>query len=69
MKKYLLVAVVAIGSITVSCTADYDVIPVSDSNSAIQEFDYSLMARDGDSLSEGDTGGQGGSTPIKPPRP
>lgn len=69
MKKYLLVAAVAIGSLTVSCTADNDVFPISKSTSEIQEFDYSLMQRDGDSLRNEDTGGQGGSTPIKPPKP
>ena len=62
MKKYLFIAIIAIGSLTASCTTDNDVFPISKTNSEVQELDYSLSQKDGDS----DTGGQGGSTPIKP---
>ncbi len=67
MKKYLFIAIVAIGSLVTSCTADND-FPTSKTNPEVQEFDYALMQKDGDTLgeSEGDTGGQGGTTPIKP---
>lgn len=66
MKKYLVLAIIAIGSFTVSCTADNDFLPSSKSNFDNQEFDYSLIQKEGDTIGEGDTGGQGGSTPIKP---
>ncbi|CAM3963211.1 hypothetical protein FLCU109888_11215 [Flavobacterium cucumis] len=65
MKKYLFLAIVAIGGLATSCTTDND-FPTSKTNLELQEFDYTLMQKDGDTLDEGDTGGQGGSTPIKP---
>lgn len=65
MKKYIFIAIIAIGGFTTSCTTDNDLFPTK-VNSENQEFDYSLIQKDGDSISEGDTGGQGGSTPIKP---
>lgn len=65
MKKYLFVAIVAIGGLATSCTTDND-FPTSKTNSEVHEFDYSLVQKDGDSIGEGDTGGQGGTTPIKP---
>lgn len=68
MKKYLFIAFVALSSLTISCTTDKD-FPTSNSNTKVQEFDNALMQKDGDSIGEGDTGGQGGSTPIKPPKP
>ncbi|MFT6637670.1 MAG: hypothetical protein ACJAYP_000226 [Flavobacterium sp.] len=66
MKKYLFIAIVAIAGLTTSCTTDNDVFPTSKTNPKVQEFDYTLIQKEGDTLGEGDTGGQGGSTPIKP---
>lgn len=67
MKKYLFIAILAIGGFTISCTTEND-FPTSKTNIEVQEFDYTLMQKDGDTLNEGigDTGGQGGTTPIKP---
>jgi len=67
MKKYLFIAIAAIGGLATSCTTDND-FPTSKTNLEVQEFDYTLMQKDGDTLGEGegDTGGQGGTTPIKP---
>lgn len=65
MKKYLFIAVVAICGLATSCTTDND-FPTSKTNSEVQEFDYTLMQKDGDTLGEGDTGGQTGNNPIKP---
>lgn len=67
MKKYIFIAIIAIGSFTTSCTSDNDLFPTK-GNSENQEFDYSLMQKESDTvgINEGDTGGQGGSTPIKP---
>ena len=66
MKKYLIVALLAISGFTVSCTADNDFLPSFKSDLDNQEFDYSIIQKDGDTIGEGDTGGQGGSTPIEP---
>lgn len=65
MKKYIFVAIIAISGFITSCTTDND-FPTSKKNHDVQEFDYTLMQKDGDTIGEGDTGGQGGSTPIKP---
>ena len=66
MKKYLFIAIVAIGGLTISCTADNDMFSTSNTNPKNQEFDAFSMQKVNDSLSEGDTGGQTGSNPIKP---
>ena len=82
MKKYLVLAIITIGSFTISCTTDNDIMPSSKLNVEPQKFDYSTVSREGDSLLNNetvtntttnpepgddlDTGGQGGSTPIKP---
>ena len=68
MKKYLFIAIAAIGGLATSCTTDND-FPTSKTNPEVQEFDYTLMQKEGDTLGEGDTGGQGGTTPVKPPKP
>lgn len=65
MKKYLFLAIVAIGGLAISCTTDND-FPTSKTNPEVQEFDYTQMQKEGDTLSEGDTGGQTGNNPIKP---
>lgn len=66
MKKYLFLAILVIGGLTTSCTTDDAMFPISKTNIKFQEFDYSIVQRVGDSIEDGDTGGQGGSTPIKP---
>lgn len=69
MKKYLMVALIALGVISVSCsTDDNEVFSTSKVNLELQEFDYSVAQKEGDSIKidEGDTGGQGGNNPIKP---
>ena len=67
MKKYLVIAFLAIGSLTTSCTTDTDEISASKTNVATQELNTSLQ-KDGDNSeeSEGDSGGQTSSNPIKP---
>lgn len=67
MKKYLFIAIVAIGGLVTSCTTDND-FPTSKTNPEIQEFDYTLVQKDGDTIGidEGDTGGDTGNNPIKP---
>ena len=69
MKKYLVVAFIALGSVLVSCsTDDNEVFSTPKVNLEPQEFDYSVVLKEGDTLveGEGDTGGQGGNGPIKP---
>ena len=62
-----MVALIALGVISVSCsTDDNEVFSTSKVNLEPQEFDYSLTHKDGDTIGEGDTGGQGGNNPIKP---
>ena len=69
MKKYLVVAFIALGSVLVSCSNDdNEVLSTPKVNLESPEFDYSVAQKEGDStkISEGDTGGQGGNNPIKP---
>ncbi|WP_445713319.1 hypothetical protein [Flavobacterium sp.] len=66
MKKYLFLVMVAFGFISISCTTDAEDISTSSVPYELQNFDTSLVQKDGDSISEGDTGGQGGNGPIKP---
>ncbi|WP_329804779.1 hypothetical protein [Flavobacterium facile] len=63
MKRVLYIAIIA-GFVT-SCTNDSaeEFLP---QNKKIETSDFSSMEKDFDSL---DTGGQGGTTPIKPPKP
>lgn len=65
MKKYVFIAIIA-GFVT-SCTNDSadGLLP---QNKNIEQTDFSSLERDGDSIGI-DTGGQGGSIPIKPPKP
>ena len=63
MKKYLFIAIIA-GFVT-SCTND-SVDGVVPQNIRIEKTDFSAMERNADSL---ETGGQGGTTPVKPPKP
>lgn len=67
MKKYLVIAILAIGSLTTSCTTDTDEISASKTNVATQELNTSTQ-KDGDNSEENDvdTGGQTGNNPIKP---
>lgn len=66
-KLYILVTVVLFSVSFTSCTADSD-----NFEGLIKEKDLEpkkeiyLTQKEGDSLSEGDTGGQGGTNPIKP---
>lgn len=69
MKKYLVVAFIALGSVLVSCSNDdNEVFSSPKVNLEPQGFDYSEAQKDGDTIGidEGDTGGQGGNNPIKP---
>lgn len=67
MKKYLVVAFIALGSVLVSCSNDdNEVFSSPKVNLEPQEFDYSVTLKEGDTIGEGDTGGQGGNNPIKP---
>lgn len=63
MKKYVLIVIIA--GFVASCTNDSaeEFLP---QNKNIGTPDFSAMEKNIDSL---DTGGQGGSTPIKPPQP
>ena len=69
MKKYLVVAFIALGGVLVSCSNDdNEVLSTPKVNLESPEFDYKKKKKEGDStkISEGDTGGQGGNNPIKP---
>ncbi|MEZ4853764.1 hypothetical protein [Flavobacterium sp.] len=66
MKKIKIVVIIAIGSFAVSCTADTDVVPASKSNFDTNNYNYLLLQKTADSTAQGDTGGQSGSTPIRP---
>lgn len=69
MKKYLVVAFIALGGVLVSCSNDdNEVLSTPKVNLESPEFDYSVAQKEGDStkICEGDTGGQGGNNPIKP---
>ena len=61
MKRYIYIAIIA--GFVASCTNDSveDILP---QNKNVENTNFSAMERD--SL---DTGGQGGSTPVKPPTP
>lgn len=63
MKKYVLIVIIA--GFVASCTNDSteEFLP---QNKKIETIDFSTMEKDNDSL---DTGGQGGTTPVKPPKP
>ena len=69
MKKYLVVAFIALGGVLVSCSNDdNEVLSTPKVNLESPDFDYSVAQKEGDSIKidEGDTGGQGGNNPIKP---
>lgn len=77
MKKYLFIAIVS-GFIT-SCSNDSAEVLLPQ-NKKMETTDFSDMVKDGDTITiatttttnpdpDPDTGGQGGSTPIKPPTP
>ena len=69
MKKYLLVAFIALGSVLISCSNDdNEALSTPQIEIESQEFDYTLSQKEGDStgITDGDTGGQGGNNPIKP---
>ena len=63
MKKYVCIAIIA--GFVESCTNDSaeEFLP---QNKKIETSDFSVMEKNIDSL---DTGGQGGTTPVKPPQP
>lgn len=63
MKKYVFLVIMGISVVTISCTSDNEIQPISKSKN-----DYYLLQKDSDS-SGIDTGGQGGTTPVKPPKP
>ena len=66
MKKYLIIALIAIGGFTISCTTDHEIVPNSNQNLENQELDYVLIQKQGDTISSGDTGGQDGHLPTNP---
>ena len=77
MKKYLFIAIVS-GFVT-SCTNDSSEVLLPQNN-RIETTDFSDIAKDTITITnttntttnpdpDPDTGGQGGSTPIKPPTP
>jgi hypothetical protein len=63
MKRYFYIAIIT--GFVASCTNDNaeEFLP---QNKKIEISDFSSMEKDNDSL---DTGGQGGTTPVKPPQP
>ena len=63
MKRYFYIAIIA--GFVASCTNDSaeEFLP---QNKKIETTEFSEMGKDGDSL---ETGGQGGTTPVKPPKP
>lgn len=64
MKKYFFIAIIT--GFVASCTND-NVEEFLPQNKEEVIFNQSTMLRDSTSID--DTGGQGGSTPIKPPKP
>lgn len=63
MKKYFLIAIIS-GFVT-SCTNESSDLSLQQTKNS-ETTNFSIMERDADSL---DTGGQGGTTPVKPPKP
>lgn len=63
MKKYLFILIAS--GFVASCTNDH-ADSFSSQNKKIEMNDFSEMGKDEDSL---ETGGQGGTTPVKPPKP
>lgn len=67
MKKYLVIAIIVLGGISVSCSADdKEELIAPTINSEHYTFDTSIIQKELDSIGIGDTGGQGGNNPIKP---
>lgn len=66
MKKLLFIAILAIAGMQTSCSNDSETVTPTTKVTPSQD-DFSSMLRDGDTLSDGDTGGQGGAIP--PTRP
>lgn len=65
MKRYFYIAIIS-GFVT-SCTND-SAEEFSPENKKVETSDLSFMQKDDDTLGI-DTGGQGGTTPVKPPKP
>lgn len=61
MKKYALLAIIAITTCTISCNSDNEITPITEAKKTTNM----LMQKVNDTTGI-DTGGQGGSTPIKP---
>lgn len=67
MKKLFFIAVLALANTVVSCTSDTETLTPSNGVQNIKvKQDASLVQKDGDTLGDGDTGGQGGQIPPKP---
>lgn len=66
MKKYLFIAIIAIGGLATSCTTDNENFETPKVNDVPKHVDYQDMVIYADTTGIIDTGGQGGSTPIKP---
>lgn len=66
MKRYFYIAIIA--GFVASCTND-SAEEFSPQNKKIETTDFSEMGKDDDGLDSLDTGGQGGTTPVKPPKP
>lgn len=65
MKKYLVIAIIALGGISVSCSAD-DTEELATPIEDIENNTLDTAHFQKDSIGIGDTGGQGGNNPIKP---
>jgi len=66
MKKYLFIAIVAIGGLATSCTTDNDYLENPNLNDTPKHSDYQDIITQRDSTGVSDTGGQTGNNPIKP---
>lgn len=66
MKKLFFITILALAGMQTSCSNDSETVTPTTKVTPLQD-DFSSMLREDDTLSDGDTGGQGGYVP--PTRP
>lgn len=66
MKKYLFLAIVAIGGLATSCTTDNEIFETQKVSEVPKHLEYQDIEISSDTTGIIDTGGQTGNNPIKP---